>query len=89
MFGFRLLLTTNSIGMINFSENEIAANHHHWSLAYPNVIVHLSLNMKSRMKGDFQVRFRENPRVQLPWVTRLPAMWLDSVVNQLMTRKGL
>jgi len=23
------------------------------------------------MKGDFQVRFRENLRVQLPWVTRL------------------
>lgn len=23
------------------------------------------------MKGDFQVRFRENLRVKLPWVTRL------------------
>ena len=37
MFGFRLLLTTNSIGMINFSESEIAANYHHWSLAYRSV----------------------------------------------------
>jgi hypothetical protein len=26
------------------------------------------------MKGDFHVRFRENLRVKLPWVTRLPAI---------------
>ena len=26
------------------------------------------------MKGDFHVRFRENLRVQLPWVTRLVVM---------------
>jgi hypothetical protein len=25
------------------------------------------------MKGDFHVRFRENLRVKLPWVTRLVA----------------
>jgi len=29
------------------------------------------INRKSRMKGDFHVRFRENLRVKLPWVTRL------------------
>jgi hypothetical protein len=27
--------------------------------------------MKSRMKGDFHVRFRENVRVKFPYVTRL------------------
>jgi len=32
------------------------------------------------MKGDFQVRFRENLRVQLPWVTRLPAIGSDKFV---------
>ncbi len=26
------------------------------------------------MKGDFHVRFRENLRVKLPWVTRLVAI---------------
>ena len=26
------------------------------------------------MKGDFHVRFRENLRVKLPWVTRLAAI---------------
>jgi hypothetical protein len=26
------------------------------------------------MKGDFHVRFRENLRVKLPWVTRLAVM---------------
>jgi hypothetical protein len=26
------------------------------------------------MKGDFHVRFRENLRVKLPWVTQLGAM---------------
>jgi hypothetical protein len=31
------------------------------------------------MKGDFQVRFRENLRVKLPWVTRLaPIIHSDS-----------
>ena len=28
------------------------------------------LNTKSRMKGDFQVRFRERLRVKFPWSTR-------------------
>jgi len=28
------------------------------------------LNMKSRMKGDFQVRFRENAKVKFLCVTR-------------------
>jgi hypothetical protein len=27
------------------------------------------------MKGDFHVRFRENLRVKLPWVTQLGAIW--------------
>ena len=27
------------------------------------------------MKGDFHVRFRENLRVKLPWVTRLAAIF--------------
>ena len=30
------------------------------------------------MKGDFHVRFRENLRVKLPWVTRLAFMRVDS-----------
>ena len=30
--------------------------------------------MKSRVKGDFQARFRENVGVKFPCVTRLPAM---------------
>ncbi len=34
------------------------------------------------MKGDFHVRFCENLRVKLPWVTRLVAMWPDKTVNQ-------
>ena len=29
------------------------------------------------MKGDFHVRFRENLRVKLPWVTRLAAIFND------------
>ena len=29
------------------------------------------LNDKSRMRGDFQVRFREKLRVRFPWFTRL------------------
>jgi hypothetical protein len=28
------------------------------------------------MKGDFHVRFRENLRVKLPWVTRRLALWV-------------
>lgn len=34
------------------------------------------------MKGDFHVRFRENLRVKLPWVTRLGAR-LDEFQNEL------
>jgi hypothetical protein len=30
------------------------------------------LNAKSRMKGDFHVRFRERLRVKFPWSTRHP-----------------
>jgi hypothetical protein len=30
--------------------------------------------MKSRVKGDFQARFRENVRVKFPCVTRLAVM---------------
>jgi hypothetical protein len=31
------------------------------------------------MKGDFHVRFRENLRVKLPWVTRLAVIGLDNL----------
>ena len=31
------------------------------------------INMKSRMKGDFHVRFCENAEVKFPRMTRLPA----------------
>ena len=31
------------------------------------------LNDKSRMKGDFQVRFREKLGAKFPWLTRLRA----------------
>jgi hypothetical protein len=31
------------------------------------------LNDKSRMRGDFQVRFHEKLRVRFPWFTRLKA----------------
>jgi len=34
--------------------------------------------MKSRVKGDFQARFRENVRVKFPCVTRL---WAIIAVN--------
>ena len=30
--------------------------------------------MKSRVKGDFQARFRENVGVKFPCVTRLPVI---------------
>jgi len=33
------------------------------------------------MKGDFHVRFRENLRVKLPWVTRLAVIGPDNLVN--------
>jgi hypothetical protein len=35
------------------------------------------------MKGDFHVRFRENLRVKLPWVTRLAiiSMSMEQVIN--------
>jgi hypothetical protein len=33
------------------------------------------------MKGDFHVRFRENLRVKLPWVTRLAAINFVHVEN--------
>lgn len=32
------------------------------------------LNAKSRMKGDFHVRFRERLRVKFPWSTRQRAV---------------
>ena len=39
---------------------------------YPKcVILHLWLNKKSRVKGDFQARFCGNVGVKLPCVTRL------------------
>jgi hypothetical protein len=33
------------------------------------------------MKGDFQVRFRENLRVQLPWVTRLAVIVTNDILK--------
>ena len=33
--------------------------------------------MKSRMKGDFHIRFCENVRVKLPYVTRLAVLVKD------------
>jgi hypothetical protein len=36
------------------------------------------INMKSRMKGDFHVRFRGNAGVKVPCVTRLLAMLPDN-----------
>ena len=33
------------------------------------------IDMKSRMKGDFHVRFRGNVGVKFPCVTRLCAIW--------------
>jgi len=40
-------------------------------------------NMKSRMKGDFHVRFRENVKVKFLCVTRLAAMSGDSSLENL------
>ena len=40
------------------------------------VIINVIINMKSRMKGDFHVRFCENAGVKFPRVTRLCAIWL-------------
>jgi hypothetical protein len=37
------------------------------------------------MKGDFHVRFRENLRVKLPWVTRLQA--IASAPRKMTTKK--
>ena len=37
---------------------------------YPMHVKRNDLNAKSRMKGDFHVRFRERLRVKFPWSTR-------------------
>jgi hypothetical protein len=37
------------------------------------------------MKGDFQVRFRENLGVKLPWVTRLWGILVYTIDGQLWT----
>ena len=44
-------------------------NQLHWCIH--GVLNTFVINRKSRMKGDFHARFRENLRVKLPWVTRL------------------
>ena len=39
--------------------------------------------MKSRMKGDFHVRFRENAGVKFPCVTRLAAIGRSTAVKKV------
>ncbi len=45
------------------------------------------------MKGDFHVRFCENLRVKLPWVTRLPAShpatWTETVKSIKILQKDI
>ena len=41
---------------------------------YPMHVKRNDLNAKSRMKGDFHVRFRERLRVKFPWSTRQNAI---------------
>ena len=43
------------------------------------------LNAKSRMKGDFHVRFRERLRVKFPWSTR---QHFKNTRNHLIHRSG-
>ena len=44
-------------------------------------------NMKSRMKGDFHVRFRENVKVKFLCVTRLSAMRGRYSISDIITKK--
>ena len=42
--------------------------------------VYVLLNDKSRMKGDFQVRFREKFEVKVLLLTRLRGLWREPLV---------
>jgi len=45
--------------------------------------------MKSRVKGDFQARFRENVRVKFPCVTRLADILSESVEKKHKLKSNL
>ena len=54
---------------------------------YPMHVKRNDLNAKSRMKGDFHVRFRERLRVKFPWSTR--QLFLNYLPYQSLTYKLL
>ena len=47
------------------------------------------LNAKSRMKGDFHVRFRERLRVKFPWSTRQNEVWVGDYIFEDLNDDGV
>ena len=55
---------------------------------YPMHVKRNDLNAKSRMKGDFHVRFRERLRVKFPWSTRQELLLLiQHTVEQMPAQR--
>ena len=69
--------------------NKIAANYQSGKWYIRSVSIHLRLNKKSRVKGDFQARFRGNVRVKFPRVTRLCVMLVRPANFNRLTKSKL